>query len=78
MSRIYPSAINPALREALMTFAKERASHFGSAPYWLLPWQELYWRCRIACTPLAPYEYVDEGPGVTDGKWRITGANFYV
>ena len=74
MSRIYPSAINPALQEALMTFAKERAHHFGIPLIGYFPGAPYTCVAESLGSP-APYEYVDEASGVTEGKWQIKGAS---
>ena len=75
MSRIYPSALNPVLQEALISFAKERALHFGIPLIGYFPGAPYTGVAESLGSP-APYEYVDEGDGVTDGKWRITGAKW--
>ena len=71
--RIYPLALNPALQEALISFAKERAHHFGIPLIGFLP-GEPYTGVAESLSSPAPYEYVDEAGGVTEGRWQITGA----
>ena len=72
LSRIYPAALNPLLDNALLTFAKKRASHLGVSLLSFAPGEPDPVLAKSLGSP-APYEYVDEAGGITDGKWSITG-----